>query len=330
MTARLAMSKGDRIFDGINHPSAATVLADDLIGALLYCGTPHSGKDFTAAQYADYAEHGLWRLMCYENVADDIAGGVTAGVQHAQAFLADAKAKHVDFADPALAAVDEHVSAARIPLAVSYQRAFRNQLRAQGWTGPIGAYGFPEVLNAFHAAGVADFYFGAGRAADQPAFLNIWQDNTTTILVGGSHDDQDWVRIPLPRTALTGDEDMTSALTEPMPPIKMSDGQEYNLTPMDVLRGLAQLIGGDVAEGDGTTAHPMGQYVSRLLAIDSIAANVAKMAGALPQDKADLLAAIDAHANGGVSIADMETAFAAVLGGKYAVTLTPVDPAPTA
>lgn len=330
MTALLAMSKGDRIFDGINHPTAATVLADNLIGALLYCGTPHSGKDFTAVQYADYVDHGLWRLMCYENVADDIAGGATAGIQHAQAFIADARAKHVDFTDPALAAVDEHVAVARLPLAVAYQRAFRNQLRAQGWRGPIGAYGFPETLNAFRTAGVADFYFGAGRAADQPAFVNIWQDNTTTILVGGSADDQDWVRIPLPRTALTGAEDM-AGLTDPMPPIKMGDGNEYHLTPMDVLRGLAQFIGGDVAEGDGTTGHPVGQYLSRILAIDTINANVAKIAGALPANQAALLAAIDAHDSGATTIADMETAFEAVLGGKYTVTLTPADPAvPTA
>jgi hypothetical protein len=194
------MTKGDVLFDGINHPDAATLLADKLIGGLLYCGTPSSTKDVTAAQYADFKAHGLWTLLCYEHTTTDIIGGRASGVNHANEFLADCRAKRIAFTEPALAAVDEHLTAVAIATAVAYQAGFRATLKAAGWTGPIGGYGFPEVLEAYHAAGIADFYFGAGSQSSQPAYVNIWQNNNTTILVGGSADDQDIVKIPLPRT----------------------------------------------------------------------------------------------------------------------------------
>jgi hypothetical protein len=186
------------LFDGINHPPAATLVADGLGGGLLYCGTPASGKDFTAAQYADYKAHKLITIMGYENLATDINGGRALGQAHANSFLADARAKRVSFGEPALATVDEHVSAANLSLAMQYQSGFRAGLKAGGWRGPIGIYGFSEVLEAAHMMGNADFYFGAGNRASLPPYTNIWQDNTQTIQVGGSADDRDVVLIPLP------------------------------------------------------------------------------------------------------------------------------------
>lgn len=186
------------LFDGRNHPPAATLVADGIGGGLLYTGTPASGKDFTAAQYADYKQHGLVTIMGYENTTTDINGGYPLGTQHAADFLADCRAKHVSLNEPALAAVDEHVSAANISKAMAYQNAFRSTLKAGGWTGPIGIYGFSEVLEAAHAGGLADFYMGAGSRASLPPYTNIWQDNTGTITIGGSADDRDVVLIPLP------------------------------------------------------------------------------------------------------------------------------------
>lgn len=190
-----------KLFDGTNHPSAETLIADGLAGALVYAGTPAStlGKDVTADQYADYKAHGLLVMLVYESSSDDIAGGTVAGARHAHDFFVDCHAKGVDVHDPACAAVDEHLAAGDLPTAVAYQRAFRDTLRSLGWTGPIGGYGFPEVLDAFHTAGVADWYWGCGRRADQPPYVNVWQDNTGTILVGGAADDQDWVLTPLPQ-----------------------------------------------------------------------------------------------------------------------------------
>lgn len=189
------------IFDGTNHPPAATLIADGLAGGLLYCGTPASAKDFTAAQYADYKAHKLITIFGYEHLTTDISGGYAAGLAHASDFLADARAKHVDLGEPALSAVDEHVTAANIPLAMQYQDGFRAGLRAGGWQGPIGIYGFSEVLIAAHQRGNADFYFGAGSRSSMPPYTNLWQDNTQTIQVGGSPDDRDVVLIPLPSSS---------------------------------------------------------------------------------------------------------------------------------
>src|ERR1700749_1282909 len=141
------------IFDGINHPDAATVLADGLAGALLYAGTPNSAKNVTAAQYADYAAHQLLVILAFEHLATDISGGAAAGARNAHALAVDAAAKHIPFSVPALATIDEHVSAADIAGAMAYQSSFRGALKQMGWTGPIGIYGFSEVLEAAHRAG---------------------------------------------------------------------------------------------------------------------------------------------------------------------------------
>ena len=88
---------GQKLFDGINHPSAATVKADGFVGGLLYAGTPASslGKDFTQAQYADYTANDLWIGLVYELGATDINGGATAGAAHASDFFNDCRAKDV-------------------------------------------------------------------------------------------------------------------------------------------------------------------------------------------------------------------------------------------
>lgn len=194
-------------FDGINHPSAATVIADGLSGGMLYAGMPADslGKDFTAAQYADYKAHGLFIALVYESVAGDFLGGTAAGTAHAQALWNDCAAKGVAVSHPACSTVDEHVAAGELPTVVAYQHAFRDELRALGWTGPIGIYGFPETTTACHDAGVADWFWGAGTRSAQPAYLNVWQDNTGTIQVGGSADDRDWVLVPLPTGGMVSD-----------------------------------------------------------------------------------------------------------------------------
>lgn len=312
-----------KLFDGRNHPSAATVKADGLDGAMLYLGTPSSGKDLTAQQYRDYKAHGLFTAVGFEHVVDDWRGGAAAGRRNGAAFLADAKAKGVDHADPFwVVGADQHVANADLPTVVAYVRAYVATVRAAGWRGPSGGYGFPEVTTALHNAGVCDWYWGAGSRTAQPSFINVWQRNDRTILVGGSADDEDDGLIPIPRAPLE-DDDM--ALRDKLPPIVMSDGQEHDLTVGDVLRGLAQLIPGDRSQDANTTAHPSGQYRDRIVSIANIDANVAKIAGALPANQATLVALLNEHTSGTatVSRADLEAAFRAVLGDGWDVTITP-------
>lgn len=284
---RLAQEIG---FDGTNHPSAATLKADGIDVAFLYAGTPgsSSGKDFTAAQYADYRSHGIRRAFVFEHLPTDWTAGPAGARANAHALLADLAAKGTDGTDPVAVSVDQHVPSSDLPRVVAYATAFAVAIRAAGYKGPVGVYGFSEVLIACHAAGAVQWYWGAGSRSSMPLFVNVWQDNTKTIVVGGSADDEDWILIPLPQET----DDM--ALNEKLPPIKLSDGKEHTLTVADVLRGLAQLIAGDVAEDANTTGHPAGQYVSRILAIDTIASNVAAIQGALPANQAALIAAITA------------------------------------
>jgi hypothetical protein len=191
---------GQKLFDGINHPSAATVKADEFVGGLLYAGTPASslGKDFTAAQYADYLANGLWVGLVFEAGANDIASGATGGAAHAQEFWNDCRAKGVSVDDAAFWACDEHVVAANLGMAVQYGTGFRNQLKALGWTGPVGVYGFSEVITYVHDNAPEDAYWGCGSRSVQPPYVNIWQDNTTTATVGGAADDVDRILISLP------------------------------------------------------------------------------------------------------------------------------------
>lgn len=259
------------LFDGTNHPGAATVIADGLDGAALYVGTPTSVKDATAAQYADYKSHHLATLLVYEHTTNDISGGATSGAAHARAFLADAHAKAMSVADPACAAVDEHVTAANLPLAVAYLRGFRAALIEGGWIGPIGVYGFPEALKACHDAGIADWYWGAGRRADQPSYTNVWQDNTGTIQVGGATDDKDWVLIPLPTT------------TEE--PVAVTDAD------------VADIWGYQNTSSTSNDPHDMHQALKNAeansaAAVSAIGALKAQIQGAITSEQAAILAAI--------------------------------------
>ncbi|HEX5404790.1 MAG TPA: glycoside hydrolase domain-containing protein [Pseudonocardiaceae bacterium] len=187
-------------FDGINHPPALTLIADGIEVAFLYGGTPAStsGKDFSAAQYGDYKSHGIKCAFVYENLATDWRGGASAGRAHAIALLADLAAKRTDGTDPVAVSIDQHVDTGDLPVVVQYVTAFARAIVAAGYRGPVGVYGFREVLDAVHAAGVVAWYWCAGARSTVPAYANVWQDNNQMILVGGSDDDVDWILVPLP------------------------------------------------------------------------------------------------------------------------------------
>lgn len=308
------------IADGINHPSAATLAADGAAGWMGYVGTPSSPKNMTAAQYADYKAHKppLLLLFVYERLTTDISGGGLAGAAHAMAFLQDARRLRIAFTENALAAVDEHVSAANMTKFVAYQRSFRNTLKGLGWKGNIGVYGFSEVIKKAHEEGIADFYVGAGRLADLPPYTNIWQDNTQTVLVGGSHDDKDWIRVPLP------------SATAPVPtPPKETDVDFNDLVPLNPEPGtvgaaMRSLLAGQTGKWNaGAIAE--NTYLARQ--------GIDKINGALTTNQAAVLAAltalqqtVDDPAPGFDPVAagkEAEAAFEAALPAGWKVTVTP-------
>jgi hypothetical protein len=260
------------LFDGINHPSAATVIAAGASGCLMYGGTPGDGlgKDFIAGQYADYKAHGLLCAFVYEATANDMAGGFNAGAAHARSLLADLHAKGVSSTEPVGATVDEHVSAGNIPLAVQYQKGFWSATKASGWTGPVGVYGFAEVLIACHNAGIADWYWGAGTRSLLPSYTNVWQDNTGTIQVGGSADDRDWILIPL-----TPGGDMSFDLTTPLPdPLSVAGNGTVEEALATALYGIGGKRNGGalanaVASMQTSTAAALTALTAAIVAVDS-------------------------------------------------------------
>jgi len=185
------------LFDGTNHPSAQQVIDAGCVGCLMYGGTPQYAKNFTGTQYRDYKARSLMTLFAFEVGANDMDGGATAGTAHARTLIADLRSKGVDEHEPVCATVDKHVAVANIKLAAAYQQGFYSAVKATGWVGRAGGYGFSEFLIAIHDAGVADWYWGAGSRSAMPPYTNIWQDNTGVINVGGSADDRDWILIPL-------------------------------------------------------------------------------------------------------------------------------------
>lgn len=270
------------LFDGTNHPSAQQVIDADCGGCLMYGGTPQYAKNFTAAQYRDYKSNGLLTLFAFEVDANDMNGGSAAGVQHARALISDLRSKGVDEHEPVCATVDKHVAAANIPLAVAYQRGFRDAVRATGWLGPVGGYGFSEFLIAIHDAGVADWYWGAGARSSMPAYTNIWQDNTRTILVGGSADDPDWVLIQLSG----GNMDW-------------SDQIPFNQTPANPKQTAAVAL--CIANADLYAGNAMTNTAVLLTQLSAVAANVTAVAKALDvlqtteqRDHADEMTAVQA------------------------------------
>lgn len=318
-----------RGFDGTNHPGALTALTDGFQGAFLYGGTPDSvtGKDFTAAQYLDYRSHGLFCVFMYEHGADDATAHSASteyadGIAHAQALLADLRSKGVASTEPVESTCDEHLTAAQVSQAVRYQAGFYRTIKESGWLGPVGAYGFPEFLTAVRSAGVADWFHGCGPRSAQPAWVNVWQDNTGTYLVGGAPDDADWVQIPLPSPAGTpalqhrGDTMLIQAPPELFNTQAISDG------------GLKTNLDAATAGADGTvfprlpvTTQVWNQLEARTAAVDALPAAVAALSakvdalgGALSNDEAVLLAAVKAQPTGGqVDVAALATALAPLL-----------------
>jgi hypothetical protein len=251
---------GQKLFDGINHPSGATVTADGFVGGILYGGSPASqlGKDFTAAQYTDYVAHGLWMGFVFELSTTDIDGGYSMGVIHAQDMITDLANKGVSNQHTVFWAVDEHLTTAQLPTALAYGQGFMAEMIALGWDGPIGPYGPAELIGYVHDHAPQDCYWGWGSQSAQPSYLNIWQDNNAHATVGGSTDDIDHILISVPTK---GTPPVTNATVEldfsqPLGYTSAVTGQTVNTTVGAALANACHLfeqynigLAGHFAEG---------------------------------------------------------------------------------
>lgn len=103
------------------------------------------------------------------------------------------------------------------------------------------------------------------------------------------------------RAAKTVLEDDDMSLDDRLPPVTLADGKAYTLKVRDVLWGLAQQIPGNASGAGGLTPHPIGQYTARILATDTIKAELSGLRVAV-----DKLAS--AVAGDDVSAEDLKTA----------------------
>jgi hypothetical protein len=187
---------------GNGYPPGAAVAAAGVAGVIAYVGTPGRTKNLTAPVVADYQAHGIAVLTVYEDIANDVAGGQGAGVAHAQAALTDMRNLGLPDTTPVCAAADEHLTAGMIPTATAYQAGFYDTVKAAGWAGPVGGYGFSEFLVAIQAAGKADWTWQAGTYPAAGSNVNLWQRNgsdgaPTQMTIAGTVVDIDDVLIPI-------------------------------------------------------------------------------------------------------------------------------------
>lgn len=175
---------------GDGYPSGAEIAAAGVAGVIGYVGTPGRRKNLTSAVVADYRTHGVSILAVYEDTANDVAAGRSAGVGHAQAALADMRAMGLPDTTPVCAAADEHLTAAMIPTATAYQAGFYSTVRASEWAGPVGGYGFSEFIAAIRTGHIVDWTWQCGAHPSAGSGVNVWQRNgsngeLTQMTVGG-------------------------------------------------------------------------------------------------------------------------------------------------
>lgn len=131
--------------------------------------------------------------------------------------------------------------------------------------GEAKALGIP-----LHRLSVSEWRQGNKGYADHDTYTKATGD--------GSHWDVGkgfpWDVLAVDITALTAPQkDDEVNLNDKLPPVKMSDGKEYVLTVGDALHGMVPYIAGQTGAGD-LSAHPPGSYVSRVLSLDEIKADV--------------------------------------------------------
>lgn len=158
--------------------NADVLLHANVGGGIRYGGTPGRTKNMQPGDVAVALSAGLQQAVVYEDTAKDAEAGYNAGVGNALALLADCARCRVPVTTPLCAAADEHLTAAQVAVSVQYQLGFYRTVKASGWRGPVGAYGFSEFLTAVHKAGVADWFWqcGAWSAVDR-TWVHLYQRN---------------------------------------------------------------------------------------------------------------------------------------------------------
>lgn len=187
---------------GDGYPTGQQLVDAKVAGVIAYIGTPGRPKNLTKAIAADYLAHHLDILGVFENVANDVSGGWALGVTHAQATLADARNIGLPSSTPICASADEHLTGGALLTSSSYQGGFYDAVKADGWQGKVGGYGFAEFLAIIQANRKVEWKWQAGSHPPAGSDVNIWQRNGSngapaSMRIGSITVDIDDVLIPI-------------------------------------------------------------------------------------------------------------------------------------
>lgn len=171
-------------------PGAGTIAANGYVGVLRYIGLGGTWKHIQAAEYQDYAAHGLRVMLVAQTGTDDAWGAAddyAAGRDAAIVAVNDARAKGIPDSVGIAAAADAHAgSQQQIDDSVRYAAGFASVL---GRTRS-GFYGFSETSQAVHAAGAVGWHWRCGSepSAGDKQWVNFWQRNRapTQVVLNGT------------------------------------------------------------------------------------------------------------------------------------------------
>jgi hypothetical protein len=156
-----------------------------------------SGKHINQAEYAVLRAAGVTVWLVFEKDTTDITGGGPEGVAHAERAVAGARWLGYPAGQPIFFACDEHIAAAQIATGMAYLDGAASVL-AGTWL--LGAYGFPEFIQAAQAGGHAQVFWQCGHDPGTGAGVHLWQRNdlATAPVIGGVPCDIDMMYLPPP------------------------------------------------------------------------------------------------------------------------------------
>lgn len=158
--------------------TGATIKAAGYTGTIRYIGAGSTGKRTDAAEYRSHLEAGLTVLLVCQGNTLDADGGWSRGVANAKAALADIKVRAPGYSGPIFFTNDRTT----LPNPAAWRSYLDGAASVLG-RDRVGAYGFRNAMDA--ARGHATYFWQAGRRADVRPFVHLWQDNNTTVTVGG-------------------------------------------------------------------------------------------------------------------------------------------------
>lgn len=318
------------------YPGGAAVRSAGHSGVIRYLRKEGNSivRPITPAEYSDMRANGRAVALVYQHVSKSrVTEGRAAGRHDAQWALA--RARELNAGDPRAIyfAVDFDAPTSDFPAIGAYMAGAAEILG----TSKVGTYGKWSLLDYLFDRnlitwGWQTYAWSPGHNQDPATFhprAHLFQRLGLVTVNGISCDVNSVLKADYGQFGVNDME-----LTDRIGNVRMSDGEDYNLTVGDVLWGLAQLIQGNGSAGGNLTAHPTGQYNSRILGlsalpeiksdVDTVQNGVGSLMTNLTtanQRLIDLMTAVENLSTGGVDVTALATQIVDLLGPDLATTL---------